>query len=237
LSTPATSQIGASHDAIAPAWHTIIVLFVLFGFSLLGACNGNLPGISAHGRTRGYALIIVMEWGITAFIWYGISRHNVRMRDLIGGRWNSFTDFLRDFGIGIAFMIVCGFGVTTAVAHLLKASTPSSLRSLFPHGPTEIIAYLMLALTAGFCEEVIFRGYLQRQFSALTRTATGGLLLQGIAFGAGHGYQGWKLMVAIAVFGIAFGLLAKWRRSLRPGMLAHFLQDGVGGLLGPHLMR
>jgi uncharacterized protein len=42
-------------------------------------------------------------------------------------------------------------------------------------------------------------------------------------------------MLLIAVYGTTFGLLAIWRRSLRPGMLAHFLQDAIGGILGPYL--
>jgi membrane protease YdiL (CAAX protease family) len=32
-------------------------------------------------------------------------------------------------------------------------------------------------------------------------------------------------MAVITIFGCLFGLLAQWRRSLRPGMIAHFLQD------------
>jgi len=39
------------------------------------------------------------------------------------------------------------------------------------------------------------------------------------------------MMLTICVYGCLFGLLARWRGSLRPGMMAHFLQDGVGGLL------
>jgi membrane protease YdiL (CAAX protease family) len=101
----------------------------------------------------------------------------------------------------------------------------------------ETTLFLLLALTAGFCEEVIFRGYLQRQFAALTHAVAGGIVIQAILFGAAHGYQGWKLMLVIAVFGTMFGLMACWRRSLRPGMLAHFIQDGVGGVLGSRLMR
>lgn len=93
----------------------------------------------------------------------------------------------------------------------------------------------MLTLTAGFCEEVIFRGYLQRQFGALTRSVAGGIVLQGIAFGASHGYQGWKFMLLISVYGTTFGLLAWWRSSLRPGMIAHFVQDAVGGIVASYL--
>ena len=124
-----------------------------------------------------------------------------------------------------------------ALAHLLKSAPNQAIRNLFPQGRLEVALYLAVALTAGFCEEVIFRGYLQRQFAALTRGATGGIVLQGITFGAAHGYQGWKFMLMIAVFGTMFGLLAHWRGSLRPGMIAHFLQDGIGGLVGRHFLR
>jgi len=236
--SPGSSAINTLRpQPISPAWHTVVVLLVLLGLSLLGFHRQNMPGMHAHGRTAGYVLTILVEWAITAFIWYGVSRRGVPMKDLIGGRWDSFIEFLRDLGIAVAFVIVCGGGVMSGIAHLLKANTPASVRNLLPQGRTEIIVYLLVAATAGFCEEVIFRGYLQRQFSALTRSAAGGLVLQGVVFGAAHGYQGWKLMVAIAVFGITFGLLAMWRRSLRPGMIAHFLQDGVGGIVGRHLMR
>lgn len=237
MAASATSQALSPREPVVPAWHTVVVLLILLGFSYLGSRQGNIPGIKAHGRSGGYLLAIVMEWSITAFIWYEVRRRGGRMRDLVGGRWARFMDFLRDLGIAIGFLVICAVGVTNGVTHLLKASTPSSVRNLLPQGPKEIALYLLLALTAGFCEEVIFRGYLQRQFAALTHAITGGIVLQGIAFGAVHGYQGWKLMTAITVFGITFGLLATWRHSLRPGMIAHFVQDGVGGLLGRHLMR
>jgi len=56
------------------------------------------------------------------------------------------------------------------------------------------------------------------------------ILLQGGLFGLAHGYYG-RVMVAITVQGWLLGLLAYWRRSLRPGMLAHALQDGIGGVV------
>jgi membrane protease YdiL (CAAX protease family) len=88
-----------------------------------------------------------------------------------------------------------------------------------------------LALTAGICEETIFRGYLQRQFTAWTRNAAAGIVLQGVVFGAAHAYQGLNQVILIAVYGCLFGLLALWRKSLRPGMMAHFVQDAIGGLM------
>jgi len=226
-----------SYRPVAPAWHTIIVLLILFGLSLAGSRGGNMPGISAHGRAAGYVLIMAVEWITVAFIWYGVSRRGIRMSDLIAGSWARLVDFLRDLGIAIAFLLTCGIGIVNALGYLLKAQPNQAIRNLYPHGYVEVILWLLLGLTAGFCEEVIFRGYLQRQFTALTRAAIGGIVLQGIVFGISHGYQGWKFMLVISVYGLLFGLLAHWRRSLRPGMITHFLQDGVGGLLAGHFLR
>ena len=234
VSTPSAKR--APHSAVAPAWHTVVVLFFLLGVSLMGA-HSHLSSLGrAHRRTPGYVVVMIFEWALASFIWYGVRRRSIRVRDLIGGSWPRALDVLRDLGIAIAFLIVSGI-VLNGIGHFLKAKPNEAIRNLLPNGSVEIVFFLLLALTAGFCEELIFRGYLQRQFAALTGSVAGGMILQGIAFGLGHGYQGWKLMLIITIFGIMFGLLANWRRSLRPGMLAHFLQDGVGGVLSGRFMR
>ena len=225
------------HGAIAPAWHTVVVLAILLGLSLAGARSGSLPFVRAYGRAAGYVLVMVVEWATVAFIWYGVNRRGVSLESLVGGSWERPRAILRDLGIALAFLIICGIGVLNGLGYLLKAEPNQAIRNMFPNGPIEVSLFLLMALTAGFCEEVIFRGYLQRQFTAMTRAAAGGIVLQGIIFGVSHGYQGWKFMVLISVYGILFGLLAYWRRSLRPGMLTHFLQDGIGGLVARHLLR
>ena len=234
-STPA--PVEPRHRAVAPAWHTAIVLFVLLGLSLAGAVSGSLPFVGKFGRAWGYVLIAAFEWIVVGFIWYGVKQRAVSLRDLIGGRWARPVAVLLDLAIAIGFLAVCGGGVLNGLGYLLKAAPNQALRSMFPHGPSETILFLVLALTAGFCEEVIFRGYLLRQFAAWTHAAVGGIVFQGIAFGISHGYQGWKYMLLIAVYGTLFGMLAQWRRSLRPGMITHFLQDGIGGLLASHFLR
>jgi len=235
ISTQAATD--TSYRPVAPAWHTIIVLLILFGLSLAGARSGSMPGIGAHGRVAGYVLIMVVEWITVAFIWYGVSRRGIPMSDVVAGSWARWVYFLRDLGIAVAFLLICGIAVVNGIGYLLKAQPNQAIRNMYPHGPIEVMLWLMLALTAGFCEEVIFRGYLQRQFAALTRAAIGGIVLQGLVFGISHGYQGWKFMLVISVYGLLFGLLAHWRRSLRPGMITHFLQDGVGGILAGHFLR
>jgi hypothetical protein len=99
----------------------------------------------------------------------------------------------------------------------------------------------LLSVTAGLCEEFVFRGYLQRQFTALTRNAGLGIALSALVFGVGHLYQGTLQMLVIAIYGAMFGTLAYFRKSLRPCMMAHAWQDTLSGLalsvILPHVTK
>jgi membrane protease YdiL (CAAX protease family) len=53
------------------------------------------------------------------------------------------------------------------------------------------------------------------------------IFLQAAVFGFGHGYVGGKLITTIFVYGVIFGLVASWRRDLRPCMLAHAWTDAI----------
>jgi hypothetical protein len=224
---------------IAPAWHTAAVLLVLFGFSAFSVWRGSQTGAGNEGpdaRLVNYAVIMVFEWLTVAFIGWGVRRRGIRIADLIAGSWPRWTAILRDLGIAVLFLIVANV-VLGIMRFVLKATPTHAMRDIIPQTPTEIGLWIVLAITAGFCEEVIFRGYLQKQLGLMTRSAAAGLVLQGIVFGVSHGYQGAKFMLTIAVYGGLFGWLAYRRRSLRPGMIAHFLQDGVTGLLLRHFLK
>ena len=218
------------NSSIAPAWHTAVVLCVMLGISVLSARYNSAAAFARHGRAASYLLAMAVEWATVAFIWWGLSRQGMGLSDLIGGSWTRRVHVLRDFAIGLGFILIFG-GAVQGLTYLFKATPPPALSAMLPQTLLEMIVWVPLSLTGGFCEEVIFRGYLQRQFSALTHSLVGGILIQGIIFGASHGYQGWRLMAIIAFYGACFGWLAHWRRSLRPGMFGHALQDTVGGFL------
>jgi uncharacterized protein len=232
----ASSSMSSYSSSIAPAWHSVIVLLVMLSVSLLGASVRSPAIFSNHGRVPNYLLVMVIEWSTVAFIWWGVRRRGLGLSDLIGGSWARRADVLRDLAIGIAFIIVFG-GAVQVLTSLLKAAPPQALSAMMPQTPLEMILWVPLSVTGGFCEEVIFRGYLQRQFAVLTHSLAGGIALQAIVFGLSHGYQGWRLMSVIVVYGACFGWLAYWRRSLRPGILGHALQDTVAGLLARFLMH
>ena len=76
-----------------------------------------------------------------------------------------------------------------------------------------------------------FRGYLQRQFVAWTRSAPIGVFLSAALFGAGHIYQGAKATVVIGAYGLMFGILAEARQNLRPGIITHAWHYAITGLV------
>jgi membrane protease YdiL (CAAX protease family) len=234
---PNSAKDGSFQGAIAPAWHTVVLLLILFGFSFASAHAGSLTPLGPKiGRAFGYILVIIFEWALAAFIWFGASQRSIRMAELVGGSWARPIHFLRDLAIAVAFLIVSA-GVLSGLDYFVKTAPNQAIRNLLPQGPMEVVLFLATSLTAGFCEELIYRGYLQRQFTALTRAVAGGIVLQAITFALSHGYQGWRFILLIAVLAAMLGVLAHWRRSLRPGMIAHALQDGVTGIVAAHVLR
>jgi membrane protease YdiL (CAAX protease family) len=218
----------------APWWHTLLVLMPLCASSLAGASKHSrhlkLPGTGP--RMSGYLLALAVEWFVVLIIWLWLRSCRLPMNTLIRGTWRGFLPFFRDLGIAVSFLII-EMPLTNMVSRLFHLNFDAS--AMLPHSPLELCVWIGLAATAGFCEEIIFRGYLTNQFACWIGDRTGGPLLaitlQGIAFGLVHAYQG-KVIVIIVLVGWLFGGLAWWRRSLLPGMLAHGLQDGLGGILG-----
>jgi hypothetical protein len=149
---------------------------------------------------------------------------------VFGDHWHSFRQVLRDIGIAVGFWMVAA-ALLWIFGWLLRIAALGRNVSMLPHRGIELTLWIALSVTAGICEETIFRGYLQRQFMALTNSATGGIILSAATFGAAHLYQGFRMAILIALYGAMFGILAYWRRSVRPGMIAHAWQDSLNGVL------
>jgi CAAX protease family protein len=109
---------------------------------------------------------------------------------------------------------------------------------ILPHAPWELLAFLALAVTAGLCEEFLYRGF---AMAALTRAGLpiwGVVLLSSALFGLAHLYQGRGGIVSTLVVGTVFGMARIAYDGLVPGMVWHFAVDAVAGVAGPkYLVR
>jgi len=222
-------------NAIAPVWHTAVLLLFLTAFALLTLhIRAQNPAAQGNHRVHGYLLTMAFEWLMVAFIAWGARFGGASLRTLAGAFAPTWSSVLRDLGIAIAYLLVAQVvlgNVTAVTGHFIHSDVNKVLQNMLPHTGLEAAVYLLLALTAGICEEMIFRGYMQHQFTVWTGSAAVGVALQGILFGIAHAYMGSGMVMVIGVFGCIFGLLTWWRKSLRPGIMAHFLQDAIGGLV------
>lgn len=105
-----------------------------------------------------------------------------------------------------------------------------SLRFLAPVSPRERYWWVLVSLSAGICEELLFRGFLLQYLRGhLDGGPSMGLVLawlvSSVAFGFGHIYQGWAGVCRTTVAGLAFGALAILTGNLALPILLHFLID------------
>ncbi len=220
--------------AVAPAWHTLGLLAILALITYGGVrTHGTATKASpATNLIRLYVTVMAGEWALVFYLWRGVRRRGLTLRELIGGNWREIRWWARGAAVAVAFWFVWE-GVARGMHYLVGPSDTTNVAAMLPRTVVEIVAWCLVSCTAGFCEEVIYRGYLQRQFASWTGSATAAIAIQAMIFGASHGYQGLKQVVIITVLGVLYGILAYWRRTLAPGIAAHAWSDIYGGWLRP----
>ena len=233
--TPITpAEPAAGRRLLAPLWHTAVLIAFFLALAAYGAYAQNTAGAGPQpvghrdSTVPLYLGVIAGQWGLIRFVMLGLRKSGTRLRDLLGERWSSWKDVARDVLIALTVWALWMTGETFMAQRL---GTGKDLSSLLPRGPAEIALWIAVSVTAGFAEETIFRGYLQKQFVALTGSALAAVLIQAVIFGVSHGYQGLRNVITISVFGAVFGVLAWWRRSLKPGIVLHAWTDIFSGIV------
>ena len=118
--------------------------------------------------------------------------------------------------------------------HFLTQMIFQMATRIFPRSRFERAAFLLVVLTVAFCEELIYRGFVQQLFTAWC----GGLALAGIAvsaalFSFAHLYQGRRGLASTFAAGLLFAGVRWWCGSLLPAVVAHFVADLTIGFLAP----
>lgn len=139
-----------------------------------------------------------------------------------------------------AVLIACAFFLVNTMQGLAclhdaarrKRIAPAfaPMRYLLPASRLERRWWVLLSLTAGICEELLYRGFL---LHCLLVEWPGGFqlgllpawLLGALAFGLAHLYQGWRGMLASTVMGLVFGVLAIGTGSLFLPIMLHAVID------------
>jgi uncharacterized protein len=104
---------------------------------------------------------------------------------------------------------------------------------ILPRTPPEMLCFFSLALTAGLCEEFLYRGFAMAVFGRAGFPAWLVVLASSTLFGLAHLYQGRGGFVSTTILGVLFGLARLRWQSLAPVMAWHWGVDMVAGIAGP----
>ncbi len=212
---------------IAAAW-PLYAAWVQFPRLKRGIAMG-VPGI----RVRAYLQAMLTQWvlAILAIVmWTRLGRPAADLGfELVGG-WR--------LAVGVAALIlaVILFEVQRrrvtcseeAQRELRKKIGDAG--ALLPADVKELFLFSHLSVTAGICEEILYRGFLIWYLTQIVGLVPA-VILSSVLFGFAHLYQGKKGVAQTGIVGLVFALLYVVTGALWVPMLLHTLVDINSGVL------
>jgi membrane protease YdiL (CAAX protease family) len=113
------------------------------------------------------------------------------------------------------------------------------VKDLLPHTAYERRLWILVSITAGIWEEVVFRGFLITYFLAFGTFfgLLAAVILSSILFGFAHIYQGWKGVLVTGVLGAILASVYVSTGSLIVPIVCHILIDARIVFLAPALLK
>lgn len=188
---------------------------------------------STDVRLRIYRMVMVSEWVFTLAIlaiWFFGARSYSDLGlglELGGGTWVGAV-----FAISAAGLLILQTKLVLSdpekVDCVRKAVRP--LEHFMPHSQKEGSTFAALSVTAGICEELIYRGFLIAYLGAFVGLWMA-VLLSTLVFGLGHAYQGFKGVLKTGGVGLVMAGLYVLTGSLWVPMILHAVVDLNSGYL------
>jgi len=204
-----------------------------------------LVGRQPSARIRYYVGAIAGSWmyvGAVAVIGALASRHP----DTIGLTAHAANS---QEGVGSTSAIVSAAIALTVSTAILWAADPKlvarvrrmvlPLTAILPRSRTERLIFAGVALTAGICEEILYRGfgiaYLRWLDPKMSHAAI--IAITAAAFGMAHLYQGPRNVLLTGVVGVILASLTLATGTLMPAIVIHALIDLRVSFLPPKITK
>jgi uncharacterized protein len=107
---------------------------------------------------------------------------------------------------------------------------------ILPQSSVELFAYLALSITAGLCEEFLYRGFAMAVLTRAGLPLWAVVLLSSLLFGLAHLYQGRGGLLSTLIIGTLFGSARIAYDSLVPVVFWHTAVDVTAGVAGPRYL-
>lgn len=230
---PAPRLAALRPPLVAPAWHTALLIALLLAVAFTGLAMVGHPAPPSQPAPRWlgvYLPLLVVHLGLSLYVCrLGLPRSI--FSTLLGARWHSLRGALADVALA-SLLALFVIGSETLIIGVFGDLAGSAARGLLPSSSFEKLSWVGVAACVACAEELVYRGYLQRQLATLTGRVLFGVLLQALLFGLAHGEQGLFVMARFAVYGVCFGALADVRGGLLVVILAHAGIDIYSGFAG-----
>jgi uncharacterized protein len=196
------------------------------------------PRVGTGERVSLYASTIAFQWVAAGIVgWRAWAR----------GFTTAQLGLVVYSGSKVAVAGVLGAGILGALHWLnlrrmgrLPTKTRGMLQALaeriLPQSPVEILPFLALAVTAGLCEEFLYRGFALAAFDRAGLPVWSAVLLSSALFGLAHLYQGRGGLAGTMILGTLFAAARIRYDSLIPVMFWHVAVDVVAGVAGPRYL-
>ena len=241
MPTGADPQIAMAWRGLLSSWDgwafTLILAVVLptLGYlrfrQLTARGDGAIP---LRRKLTFYVRIVCTQWLLSAAMLLILRRHGLSAGDA-GER---LGDPGLTFGVTLALLIVLAV-VSGIVLRRLRRAQPAALvaalgrlRRMVPAFGVEMAAFVVVCVTAGVCEEMLYRGWLVNFLRAATGSTWAAVVAGAIVFGVGHAYQGVKAMLRTVFVGLQLAILYVVVGSLIPGQVLHAGFDLLMGVAG-----
>lgn len=198
-----------------------------------------MPRVSLMERLVLYASTIAFQWLAVAIVGWRVWAHGYTAQQL-GLVFRNRTTL----GVGgILGAIVIG---TLQLLNLRRVGRiPPESRGplqavaerILPQTAVELPPYLALAITAGLCEEFLYRGFAMAALAHAGLSAWLVILISSILFGLAHSYQGRGGIVMTFIVGLVLGASRLAYNSLVPAVFWHSAIDTVAGVAGRRYLR
>jgi len=174
-----------------------------------------------------YFSAVFSQWVLTV-LGLGVAFLSTREVFRIGFRTLPLIDAL-SWAAGIALVSLLALGLVLLCERRGWLPQESELvKLLIPETTQEKVwSAVLVAPTAAFCEEFLFRGFLLTQLNHWFHSVGWAWVLCSVAFGLAHSYQGWSGMIRAGLLGALLAYPVVRFGSLYPSMLAHWLIDTV----------
>jgi CAAX protease family protein len=117
-----------------------------------------------------------------------------------------------------------------------RGSLQALAERILPQAPVELLPYLALAITAGLCEEFLYRGFAMAVLVHAGLQAWAAVLISSVLFGVAHSYQGRGGIAMTLIIGTILGTSRIVYDCLAPAVFWHSAVDVVAGTAGPRYL-